>query len=226
MTDSADDDFPAVTHHEQGLTWIAYPDERMQRASHAITADNSVWIIDPVTAPEITEKIKTMGTVDGIVVLLDRHKRDAAAFAKEFDIPVYVPASMDGVTEAIDAETVRFAGTLGTTELETHTVVDQRFWQETALYHRPTATLVIPEAVGTASYFLAPEERLGVHPMLRAVPPRSALEGFDPNSILVGHGTPVLEDAGTALTTALAGSRRRMPSLVSGVVRDTLFGRS
>lgn len=226
MTDSTENKQPALIRHEQGLSWIAYPDERMQRASHAVTADGQVWVIDPIDRPGITEEITDLGSVGGVVLLLDRHQRDAETFAQEFDVPIYLPAQMTGLAESLDTAVRRFAGTLEETELETHTVVDQRFWQETALYHKPTATLIVPEAVGTASYFLAGEESLGVHPMLRALPPRSALGGFDPDRILVGHGHPVQADAGPALASALEGSRRRVPSLVADIVRDTLLNRS
>ena len=73
-------------------------------------------------------------------------------------------------------------------------------------------TLVVPEALGTVSYFRAPGERLGVHPMLRALPPRSLRE-YDAERLLVGHGEGLFEDVRPAVEDAVGGSRRRMVPL-------------
>jgi hypothetical protein len=81
---------------------------------------------------------------------------------------------------------------------------------------------VVPEAVGTAEYFLASGERLGVHPMLRGLPPRSALGGLRPERVLTGHGGGVSTDGADALADALSGSRRRMPGLYAKTVRGML----
>jgi hypothetical protein len=59
-------------------------------------------------------------------------------------------------------------------------------------------------------------ERLGVHPMLRPFPPRRALDGLEPEHVLVGHGEGVHgPEAATALADALAHARRRMATLVA-----------
>jgi hypothetical protein len=84
-------------------------------------------------------------------------------------------------------------------------------WQEVGFYQESSGTLVVPEAVGTASYFCAPGERLGVHPMLRPFPPRRALRRFEPDRVLVGHGAGVTDDAATALHDALANARSNLP---------------
>jgi hypothetical protein len=103
-------------------------------------------------------------------------------------------------------------------------VVNRSFppWQEVGLYHDENGTLVIPEALGTASYFCAPGEPLGVHPMLRPAPPKRAFEGLDPERVLVGHGAGVFEDAARAVRDALANARSRLPAAYARALREML----
>ncbi|WEL18099.1 Metallo-beta-lactamase superfamily enzyme [Halorhabdus sp. SVX81] len=205
-----------------GTTWIAHPEESMQRASHALFVDDAVWLVDPVDADGLDDHLADLGDVAGVVVLLDRHKRDADAIALRHDVPVYVPEWMDGVATEMTAPVERF----GTTLADTYTVYpikDSRFWQEAALYDEDEGTLVIPEAVGTASYFRTGDERIGVHPMLRLKPPRRLRE-FSPERILVGHGDPVVTEASDALADAIDGARRRIPALYVDAAKDFIFG--
>ena len=58
--------------------------------------------------------------------------------------------------------------------------------------------------------------------MLRLTPPRATLSGLDPDRVLVGHGTGVLDDAATAVEDALAGSRNKAPGLYAKTVRSAL----
>ncbi|MCU4925478.1 hypothetical protein OB905_05675 [Halobacteria archaeon AArc-dxtr1] len=215
-------DFDVVDRFDGGVSWIAHPDEHMQRASHALVVDGDVWVIDPVDAAGLDDFLADLGTVAGVVVTLDRHKRDSAAIANRHDVPVWLHASFDGVTDEIDAPVARFDDELPGSGIEAHVLRDSRFWQEVALYDPETRTLVVPESVGTADYFLAGDERLGVHPMLRPVPPRKHLGGFRPDRILVGHGAGIDDEATAALEIALASSRRRMPSLYAGALRDLI----
>ncbi|WP_256392232.1 hypothetical protein [Natronoarchaeum rubrum] len=212
---------------EGGLTWIAHPDEAMQRASHALVVDDDsaqgdadgaggdadVWLVDPVDTPDLDETVAELGAVAGVVVLLDRHERDAAEIARRHDVPAYVHATMDDVAESLDADVERFDAELADTGYRAIRVLDRSLWTEVALFSPAADTLVVPEAVGTSDYFLANDERLGVHPALRLFPPRGSLGGLSPARIAVGHGAPVVEDAPDALTDALAGARRRAPRL-------------
>jgi hypothetical protein len=195
-----------------GFGWLPYPEEAMQRASHALAVDGEVWVVDPIDAEGIDDRLADLGEVAGIVVLLDRHKRDAGVLARRHDVPVYVPGAMDGVAEAIEAPIERFYRSLGDTGYTVHTVVDNFAWTEVALYDEDSGTLVVPEAVGTTDYFLAGTEQLGVHPALRLKPPTS-LGRFDPDRILVGHGAGIHEDAPAILEDALSGARGRTPEL-------------
>ena len=195
-----------------GVGWIAHPEEAMQRASHALAVEGDVWVVDPVDAPGIDDLFAEFGDVAGVVVLLDRHKRDAGVIAGRHDVPVYVSDVMDGIAEDIDAPVERFHGELPGTGYSTRTVVDNFAWTEVALVDRENGVLVVPEAVGTTDYFLASGERLGVHPALRLKPPRR-LARFEPGRVLVGHGAGIHEDATGALQDALSGARGRTPGL-------------
>jgi hypothetical protein len=206
-----------------GVAWIAYPDEGMQRASVALESDGEVYLVDPVDAEGVEEIYDDLGTVAGVVVGLDRHKRDAATLADRHDVPVYVPEWMrDAVESDLQARVEGFESHLPGTDYRAIQVLNNRFWREVALYDPEAGTLVVPEAVGTAEYFLAGGERLGVHPMLRSTPPRRALGDCSPDRVLVGHGAGVEDDATETLRDALAGSRRRMPSLYAGIARSAL----
>ncbi|WP_432419608.1 MBL fold metallo-hydrolase [Halobacterium zhouii] len=216
--------FEEIDRFDGGVGWIAHADETMERASHALrvperseTADSAngeaasagsgddVWIIDPVDADGIDELVAELGSVRGVVVLLDRHTRDAAAVARRYDVPVYVPSFVDA---NVPTETKRFSGRLPDSEYDVITVVDWPGWTEAALYDGET--LVVADALGTASYFRAGRERVGVHPVLRLTPP-SAFEGLRPERILTGHGRGVMEDGTDALRYALDGARSRAP---------------
>lgn len=221
-TDESASELEVVTEFDGGCSWIAHPEESMQRASHAIAVDDEVWVIDPVDGDTLDDTLAAYGPVAGVVVGLDRHKRDAAAIAKRHDVAVWLPDWFEGVAEDLDAPVERFGAELADTGIEAHVVVRNRFWQEVALFDPGTETLVVPESVGTASYFLTGDERLGVHPVLRLWPPRSRLSTFDPERVLVGHGAGVETDASEALRNALDGSRRHAPALYASVLRDLL----
>lgn len=204
-----------------GVGWIADPDEAMQRASHALAVDGEVWLIDPVDTPGINDIVAEFGEVAGVALLLDRHKRDAAALARRHGVAVHLPWFMGGVADDLDADTEAFRDELGETGYALHEVVNNRFWQEAALYSEETGVLVVPEAVGMTDFFRVPGERLGVHVVLRLTPPKG-LRRFSPTRILVGHGAGVHENATVALREAVRGSRRRAPRLWAGNFRMLL----
>ena len=205
-----------------GAVWLAYPDEGLQRASAALAVDGDVWVIDPVDTPELDELLDLMGEVRGVVVLLDRHWRDADTVADRHDVPIFVPDWFDDVPADLDADVQRFGDRLPDTDFRARRVVDNRFWQEAALFGGET--LVVPEAVGTADIFVPGGEPLGVHPVLRLTPPRGALGGLGPERIVVGHGAGVTEGATTALADALAGARRGAPRALAAMVGGMLRG--
>jgi len=93
-------------------------------------------------------------------------------------------------------------------------------WQEVGLFDGET--LIVPESLGTATYFRGDRERLGVHPMLRLTPPTTALTGLNPERVLVGHGVGVHERAAIAVEDALSDSRRKAPGLYAKTLRSAL----
>ena len=183
---------------EWGLGWIE--PGRMQRTSHALRADGRVWIVDPVDGDGVDEWICALGEPGGVIQLLDRHNRDCAAFAARFGVPHhFVPLGrLDGVP--FDFLLVRKG----------------RFWKETALWWEDERALCVADALGTISYFRAPGEALGVHPLLRPIPPRKRLGRVSPRHVLCGHGEGVHGDqAEAAFREALGTARRRLPRLVA-----------
>lgn len=216
-------DFREIDRRDSGVGWIAYPDERMQRASHAFAVGDDVWVVDPVDVDGLDDLLAEFGDVAGVVTLLDRHKRDADAVADRHDVPVYVPEFMDGVAGDFDATVERVHRELADTGVGVHELIDTPFWQEAVLMRADESTLIVPEAVGTASYFCAASERLGVHPMLRLLPPKK-LRRFSPDRVLVGHGAGVHEDATTALHDAISGSRAKSPGLYAKALKDFVLG--
>lgn len=215
-----------IDRWDGGVGWIAHPEETLQRASHALAVDDEVWVLDPVDGPGVDDLLAEYGEVAGVVVCVDRHTRDADALARRHDAPVYVPDWMTNVAGDLDATVERFGRELADTGIRALTVRDSLLppWQELGLYREADGTLVVPEAVGTADYYLAAGERLGVHPMLRAVPPTRPLGRLSPERVLVGHGEGVFEDATGTLRDALAGSRRRAPGLYVRTLRRFVSG--
>jgi len=210
-------DFREIDRFDGGVGWISYPSERMQRASHALAVDGDIWLVDPVDADGLDDFLADFGDVAGVVVLLDRHERDAARLARRHDVSVHVPAWMESVAKGLSVPTELFRTELADTGYRVHRLLDTPFWKEAALSN--DRTLVVPEAVGTAEYYTTGDERLGVHPMLRLLPPRR-LRGLAPDRVLVGHGSGIFSRASGALEDALRESRRRAPQLYAETARS------
>jgi hypothetical protein len=215
-----------IDRWDGGAGWIAHPDEEMQRASHAFVdpADeageaDAVYVADPVDVPGLDEWLAELGEVAGVLVLLDRHKRDAAAVANRHDVAVHIPSWMSGVTSKLDAPVERLGDTVAGFEVKR--LIDNPFWQEAALYDPEAKVLFTPEAFGTVDYYCAPGERVGVHPALRLFPPKQ-LGRLDVSHLLVGHGEGVTEDTNEAIRKALAGSRARAPKLYLKTLKGAL----
>jgi len=198
-----------TTEFEGGFSWIAHPEEDGKRASHAIRTDDGVWLIDPLDAPGIDERIAELGEVVGVAVLMCWHARDAEAFAKRYDVAVHVPEWMDRIEELVDAPVERYA--LAPPGFRGIPCRPFPLWQELCLYHEPGGTLIVPDSLGTTDAFLIGEERLAPELFRRLQPPEQ-LSGLEPERILVGHGKPITENAPEALAEALAGARLSFPA--------------
>jgi hypothetical protein len=173
------------------VEWVE--EEFMERCSHALTADGRSWLIDPVDNP----RVDTFENVAGVIQLLDRHNRDCAAIAKRLRVAHHV-VPRHPILPFVFIDIRR-----------------NRRWNEVALWWAARSILVCADALGTAAYFLAGDERLGVHPLLRLRPPRL---GVQPEAILCGHGPAVFDGADAALREALRTSRRRIPQQVVSAV--------
>jgi hypothetical protein len=185
-----------------GFGWIV-DDELLKRCSHALVVDGRVWLVDPVHGEGLEDRIRAAGEPAGVIQLLDRHNRDSRALADRLGVPLHV----------VPRE--RIAGA----PFELRLVGERRWWHEVALWWPERRVLVAGDALGTVGYFVAPAERLGVHPLLRPFPPRGPLGSVSPRVILCGHGEGVLSGADAALSEALSSARRRIPQLVAGLAR-------
>ena len=180
-----------------GFGWIDA--DRMQRTSHALLVAGRVWIVDPVEADGVDDRIRALGEPGGVIQLLDRHSRACAAFASRLGVPHHVVP----------------LGRLDDVPLEFLLVRKGLWWKETALWWEAERVLCVADALGTIPPFCAPGEVLGVHPLLRLIPPRKRLGGVSPRHFLCGHGEGVHGDqAESAFREALSTARRRIPRLL------------
>lgn len=186
-----------VDEFEGGFGWQSDEPEYLERTSHAVADEGRVWIFDVVDVEGLDDRVRDLGEPAGVVQLLDRHARDCAAVARRLGVPLHVtPRALP-----FSVQVVWMPG-----------------WREVAALVGGRV-LVVADALGTASYFRAPGDRLAVHPVLRLFPPRR-LRGLEPEHVLCGHGAGVHgPDAAAALDEALRTARRRIPGWVPASIR-------
>jgi hypothetical protein len=137
-----------------------------------------------------------------VIQLLDRHGRDAAAFAQSLGVPLHVVPS-----------------TVAGSPFEFLPVASSRFWREVALWWPERRILACGDGLGTLPFFRAGDEPIGVHPFLRPFPPRR-LRGLQPLHVLVGHGHGRHgEQAALEVDDAIEHARRRIPRWLAGIRR-------
>ena len=182
-----------------GFGWIAAEPELLQRASHALAADGRVWLVDPVDAPGIEERVRALGEPAGVLQLVDRHERDCASLARRLGIP---------------HRRVPFGG-IPDSPFEARAILNLPGWREVALWWQAERVLVCTESLGTVAYFRSADERLAVHPFLRLYQPRALRDlarGLTPDHVLVGHGQGIHgAAAAAALAQGVRGARRATP---------------
>lgn len=189
-----------------GFGWVAAKPGYMQRTSHALLDSGRVWLVDPVDVSGLDDRVHAAGEPAGVILLLDRHARDGETLAERYSVALY-----RSPLEAVAGAPFSFLKS-----------VHLPGWRESALWWPQRRVLVVADALGTAPYFLASQERLAVHPLLRLVPPR-ALAGVDPGHVLCGHGEGVHgPEASAALAAALATSRTGTPRWLLGQARRAL----
>jgi len=177
----------AVSEWDGGFSWIARPEEDAERASHALATDDGVWVIDPVDAEGLDDALRELGDVAGVAVLQDRHTRDAEAVARRHGVAVSVPEWTELTREKLDADAAPIGGTLPGTEYAVHALRRSDEWEEAVLWNEPRGALVVPETLGTLPAFGDGDGGLGLHPAVDDPP--ELLAEWDPEHVLVGHGT-------------------------------------
>lgn len=184
-----------------GLTWTIA--EAMQRSFHAIAIDGRVWLVDPVDDAEALEPVAALGEPAGVIQLLDRHDRGCAALAARMGVPHHrLPDALPGTPFAV------------------RRVLDVPGWHERALWAQAQGVLVVPEAVGTGSLFAVGDGPVGMHPMLRALPPRGWAPREGVTTLLAGHGPPRTGPGTQAeLRRALDRARLDLPRLPLAILR-------
>jgi hypothetical protein len=186
-----------VDETDDGFGWAI--EESLARTSHALRVDGRVWLIDPVDAPELEERVRALGEPAGVLETMDRHERDGPVWAQRLGVPF-----------------VRAWDELGDAPFEAVPILDNRLWHEVALWEPVSRTLVCGDVLGTIPFFRAGTERVGLHPFLRVRPPRILLR-YAPERVLVGHGGGLHQDAAAAVHEAIRTARRRLPAaLLSG----------
>jgi hypothetical protein len=182
--------------YEFGFSWVL--EETMQRTSHALLLGDKVWLVDPVAFDEAHDRAAGLGEIAGVLQLLDRHNRDCAALAEHYGVEhLKVPDAIPG-TPLKAIPVVRFPG-----------------WKETALWWPERETLIVAEVVGSNAYYTGGRTPVGMHPMLRALPPKG-LRSYSPRHLLMGHGAGVHGAAATpALRQAHQRARRDIPRVLA-----------
>ena len=190
-----------------GFGWIAAEPPLLERASHALRANGRVWLVDPVDGDGLEERVRALGEPAAVVQLVDRHERDCATLAGRLGVPHH---------------RLPFARVPGA-PFEVRPVLNVPGWREAALWWPAEGVLVCTEALGTASYFRAPDEALAVHPFLRPYQPRALRDMarcLAPRHVLVGHGEGLHgDDAAVALRTAVQRGRRNAPRWLRHQIR-------
>lgn len=194
------DEFPGV------VGWIHPEPEWMLRAGHAVLSGGRVWVVDPPAGDGILERIVGLGVPGGVVQLLDRHNRDCADVAHRLGVPHY-KLPFGGVADA---------------PFDVIPILDTPMWKELALWFGAERTLVCADALAAAPGYTARRERVGVHPMLRAFPPKRLGE-LDVQRLLLGHGEGIDgPEASEAVAEALRTARRNVPFLAVDGIKHAL----
>lgn len=209
-----------IDRWDDGVGWLAHPDEDAQRASHVIVGDDGMWIFDPLDGPGVDDLIEEFGSVAGVALLSNTHARDAAAFAERYDVPVHMPTWMNRAPDSVDAPIEQYDAPPGEwVELEAsgirvRTVDPVTAWTEAIAYRPADATLRVPDMLSSVPEMTVGDERIGCYFFHRFAPPRGVFADLNPERLLFGHGEGVFNDAPAALDSALADARRNLPRAV------------
>lgn len=203
--------YEIIDRWDGGVGWLAHPEERGERVSHALRTEDGVWLLDPLDAPGVEAPIEELGEVVGVAVLSQYHRRDADVFARRYEVPVHVPAWFHRVRNRLEAPVVPVTDRLGDSTIAVRRYTPVPGWREGIAVDGDRGTVYVPDALSALASYRAPGERVGMHTAVRVRPPRQQLAGSEPSRLLFGHGEGCFEDPGDALAETLAGARRRLP---------------
>jgi hypothetical protein len=187
-------DVRSFDEHALGLSWVC--EHYLSMTSHALAVGGRVWIVDPVIAGDALERAAGLGEVAGVIQLYFDHDRDGAAVARELGVPLH-----------------KLRPALPDTPFSVIPLSFGPIWREFALWEPESRALVVMESIGTGHLYRLGPGPAGVHGLRRLFPP-TALAGYRPEHLLVGHGAPLHgSDATEGLQDALARSRSDLPRM-------------
>jgi hypothetical protein len=134
--------------------------------------------------------------VCAVALLLARHRRDSEAVSARHGVALQSVA---------DGAPLPFAG------VQVRQTLRRPGWREALLWLDDRGLLVVGDLYGTLPYFLTGSDVLGMHPVVRPLPPRLGLAELRPRAIAVGHGCPVTSGAAEALEVAERTAIRGLP---------------
>ncbi|MCW2950429.1 MAG: hypothetical protein JWN41_1442 [Thermoleophilia bacterium] len=188
----------AIQHRfERGFSWSLAGDGLLSCRSHALVDDDDgIWLIDPIDCVGLDEALAEIGNVAGVIVLLDRHLRDAPELARRHGVGLHVPPGRWRRGHPRPRSATALVAEITNCPFRFFPVVErQGAWLEYALWWREPGILVVAEALGTTAVCRARRaDAFGVHPLLRLGRPPATLVALrhNPRLLLVGHGDPVL----------------------------------
>lgn len=143
-------DFREIDRFDDGVGWIARPEEPGQRASHAVRGADGYWLLDPLWAPDVGELLGDLpAPVAGVAICSAWHARDADRFARAYDVPVSVPEWMGRIESRVDAPLERYRGAPADEGVRVVRCEPFPGWGEAILFWESHETLYVPESLGT-----------------------------------------------------------------------------
>lgn len=200
--DDRGDSVTVVREWGSGFTWQAHPDAAMQRTSQAIRVGNGIWLVDPMDADGLDEKLAELGEIAGVVMLGSHHQRHADELAQRHEVAVHAPDWFAESARDFDAPVELMTDQLNETGFELLNLRAKPWRQEGGLYHPERKTLVVSDTLMT-TFLTAEEGRPELFPPARLAPTYQPLRDLEVERLLVSHGAPVFEDVEDQIERAL-----------------------
>jgi len=227
----------------QGWSWALASSGTLACRAHALRdGDGRVWLVDPLDGDNLDGLLRELGPVAGVIVLLDRHLRDAPEIARRHGVPLYVPPGEWRRGNPRPSVAITLVDGIAGCPFEFLSLVKRDgAWLEQALWWPGERILIVAEALGASEYCLTRAgDPFGVHPMLRLGAPNATLATLDvePALLLLGHGA-LVAPADVAPATLSAAVRHvasrgrrtlprvlaRLPKLVAAGIQARRSGR-